>query len=79
VVPVGGNCLLGKGLRLDLGMGLRTDRYSVLWDRRLLWRWILAWRRLHRHFILGCWCTVNWIDHQYLPLHTTYRLAKKKL
>ena len=55
VVLVGGDCLLGIGLCLDLGMSLRTDGYPVLWERSLLRRWILARSRLRRYFILSHW------------------------
>ncbi len=53
VVLVGGDCVLGIGLCLDLGMSLRTDGYPVLWERSLLRRWILARSRLGYCFILS--------------------------
>ena len=70
VVLIGGNCLLGTGLCLHVRLGLGTERYFVLRKRRLLWRWIWAWRLLHRCFILSHRRTVNWIDHRYLPFVT---------
>jgi hypothetical protein len=68
VVRIGRDCLRNTGLRLELGLGLGTERYLVLWNRRLRWCRILAWRSLGGCFILSCGQTLHWIrNHQYLP------------
>jgi hypothetical protein len=49
------------GLRLHLSLRLRTQRNLVLWDRRLLWCGILAWRCLGGCLILDSRGTLYWI------------------
>ena len=59
---------LALSLRLDLGLGLRTQGYFVLWDRGLLWGCTLAWGRFCSRLILSFRRTLNRIcNHVYLP------------